>query len=365
MTSVVLAGGGTAGHTSPLIATARALQQLEPGVELVSVGTAKGLETRVIPAAGLELELITPVPLPRRPGMELLKLPFRLTRSVREARRVLRRTRAQALVGFGGYVSIPAYLAAWTMRVPVVVHEANKLAGISNRIGARFAKFTAITFRETELPGSTLVGMPMSATITRPSGTSEEARTGFGLDPDRPTLLVSGGSQGAVRINEAVLGALDEILAAGVQVLHVLGPKNFGEDSTVVEHASGARYVPVAFVEDMAVAYAAADLMVARAGAATVMETAVSGLPVVFVPLPWGNGEQARNAAELVAAEAGVLLPESELGAGTLAGSVVPLITDPARLARMSEEARRQYPADAAEVLARAVLDAASRKEAK
>lgn len=365
MTSVVLAGGGTAGHTSPLIATARALQELEPGVELVCVGTAKGLETRVIPAAGLELELITPVPLPRRPGMELLKLPWRLTKSVREARRILRRTGAQVLVGFGGYVSIPAYLAARSMRVPVVVHEANKLAGISNRIGARFAAFTAITFRETELPGSTLVGMPMSTNITRPTVTVEDARRGFGLDPGRPTLLVSGGSQGAVRINEAVLGARDEILAAGVQVLHVLGPKNFDDNPQPVEHPSGARYVPVAFVEDMASAYTAADLMVARAGAATVMETAVSGLPVVFIPLSWGNGEQARNAAELVAAEAGVLLPESELGAGSLAASVIPLITDPARLTRMSDDARRQYPADAAETLARAVLDVASTKEAK
>ncbi|TRY18892.1 undecaprenyldiphospho-muramoylpentapeptide beta-N-acetylglucosaminyltransferase [Tessaracoccus rhinocerotis] len=365
MTSIVLAGGGTAGHTSPLIATAKALQQLEPDVRLVSIGTAKGLETRVIPAAGLELALITPVPLPRRPGMELLKLPWRLTKSVREARAVLRRAGAQALVGFGGYVSIPAYLAARTMRVPVVVHEANKLAGISNRIGARFAAFTAITFRETELPGSTLIGMPMSSTITHPSVDKVEARRRFGLDPQRPTLLVSGGSQGAVRINEAVLGALDEILGAGVQVLHVLGPKNFSEDSAVVEHASGARYLPVAFVEDMAVAYAAADLMVARAGAATVMETAVSGLPVVFVPLPWGNGEQARNAAELVAADAGVMLPESQLSAGTLAASVVPLVTDSARLARMSDDARRQYPADAAENLARAVLEAARTKEAK
>lgn len=365
MTSVVLAGGGTAGHTSPLIATAKALQQLEPGVELVCVGTAKGLETRVIPAAGLALELITPVPLPRRPGLELLKLPWRLTKSVREARAVLRRADAQVLVGFGGYVSIPAYLAAWTMRVPVVVHEANKLAGISNKIGARFAKFTAITFRETELPGSTLVGMPMSASITQPGVTAGAARRGFGLDPERPTLLVSGGSQGAVRVNEAVLGALDEILAAGVQVLHVLGPKNFNDDSATIQHDSGARYVPLAFVEDMALAYAAADLMVARAGAATVMETAVSGLPVVFIPLPWGNGEQARNAAELVAAEAGVMLPESQLGAGSLAESVIPLVTDPARLTRMSDDARRQYPADAAEALARAVLDAASTKETK
>lgn len=357
MTSVVLAGGGTAGHTSPLIATAAALRAAEPGVELVCVGTARGLETRVIPAAGLRLELITPVPLPRKVGLDLFRLPGRLWRSVREARAVLRGAAADVLVGYGGYVSIPAYLAARSLRVPVVVHEANYLAGISNRIGARFAAFVATTFPETVLPGAQLVGMPMARNITHPQTDAREARTSFGLDEDRPTLLVSGGSQGAVSINGAVLGALDRLLDAGIQVLHVLGPKNFDDRAPERASASGARYVPLAFVDDMALAYAAADLMLARAGAATVMETATSGLPVVFVPLPWGNGEQSRNAAQLVAAEAGLLLEEADLSADKLVELVVPLITDPGRLSRMSRAARSQYPADAAEVLAAAILD--------
>lgn len=358
MTSVVLAGGGTAGHTSPLIATARALQELDPGVELVCIGTAKGLETDVIPKAGLALELITPTPLPRSVNLDLLRLPFTLTRSVREARAVLRRARADALVGFGGYVSIPAYLAAATMRVPIVVHEANKLAGISNRIGARFAARVATTFPETELKGAHVIGMPMSATITRPTTSREEARVRFGLDADRPTLLVSGGSQGAVRINDALRDALPALLEAGVQVLHVLGPRNFTDEDVVVTGPTGARYVPVAFVDEMAVAYAAADMMLGRAGAATVMETAVLGLPVLFVPLPWGNGEQARNAAQLVAAGAGLLLEEPQLSAARLVELVLPVITDPARLGVMAEKARGMYPADAAQVLASAVLEA-------
>src|SRR5690606_3497689 len=130
--------------------------------------------------------------------------------------------------------------------------------------------------------------------------------------------LVSGGSQGAVSINRAVREALDALGSAGIQVLHVLGPANITDADVDTTHASGARYVPVGFVADMALAYAAADLMVARAGAATVMETAVSGLPVLFIPLPWGNGEQARNAAELVAADAGLLLPEDRMSADTL-----------------------------------------------
>lgn len=365
MTSVVLAGGGTAGHTSPMIATAKALAALEPGVDLVCIGTAKGLETRVVPEAGLRLELITPVPLSRRLDLDLLKLPWTLTKAVRQARRVLKQAHADALVGFGGYVSIPAYLAARTMGVPVVVHEANKLPGIANRVGARFARFVGTTFPETQLPGGRCIGMPMAASVTRPSTTREAARESFGLDVERPTLLVSGGSQGAVALNAALMGATGQILEAGVQILHVLGPKNFTEADRVIESASGARYHPVAFVSEMATAYAAADLMVARAGAATVMETAVAGLPVIFVPLPWGNGEQAKNAAGLVAAGAGVMLPEAELTAERLAAEVLPRISDPTRLRAMSELARAEYPSDAAEVLARAVLDIAEQAEQK
>lgn len=356
MTSIVLAGGGTAGHTSPLIATARALEAA--GVDtLVAVGTARGLEVRVIPEAGLPLKLITPVPLPRTLDMDLVRLPYTLTRSVIESRRILKEAGADAVIGFGGYVSIPVYLAAFSMRVPVVVHEANKLPGIANKIGARRAAFVGTTF-ETPMPGRPkVVGMPMDRRITHPTMDSAEARAQFGLDPDRTTLLVSGGSQGAVKINAALDDAREEILAAGVQILHVLGPKNFGREHVEITGASGARYVPVAFVSDMGSAYTAADVMVGRAGAGTVMETAVSGLPVIFVPLPWGNGEQGRNAQALVEADAGVLLPETELTGRALASTVLELCGTEGRLEAMAEIARGMYPADAAEVMARAVLD--------
>ncbi|AQP44083.1 undecaprenyldiphospho-muramoylpentapeptide beta-N-acetylglucosaminyltransferase [Tessaracoccus flavus] len=362
MTSVVLAGGGTAGHTSPLIATAKAILARRPDASILCIGTAKGLETRVIPEAGLELRLITPAPLPRSVNLDLVKLPYTLTRSTREARRLLREAKADVLVGFGGYVSIPAYLAARMSGVPVVVHEANKLVGVANKVGARWAHFVGTTFEETTLPGARLIGMPISASITHPKLGAAQARESFGLDPERSTLLVSGGSQGARSINEAVAGAREAILTAGIQILHVLGPKNFGSEHVVVEHDNGARYRPVAFVDDMAVAYAAADLMLGRAGAGTVMETAVSGLPVIFVPWPYGNGEQARNAAGLVAAGAGVMVEDGELTADKLERLVVDLCADPDRLAAMSQAARGMYPSDAAETLAEAVLAAAAKE---
>ncbi len=362
MTSVVLAGGGTAGHTSPLIATAEALKNLEPNIHLVCIGTARGLETRVVPAAGLALELITPVPMPRKPHLDLVKLPWRLMKSVRESRRILRDAQADALVGFGGYVSIPAYVAARTMGVPMVIHEANKVPGIANRIGARFAAHVATTFAETALPGANLIGLPMSRSITDAPMSVTEARAQFDLDPALPVLLVSGGSQGARSINEALHSALDELLAAGVQVLHVVGPKNFTADHIPREHRSGGRYCPLAFVERMADAYRAADLMLARGGAATVMETATSGLPVVFVPLPWGNGEQEKNVSGLVSSGAGLMIHDDALDGATLCSMITPLLSDPVRLKQMSETARTQYPRDAADSLACATLSVTGKK---
>lgn len=360
MLNIVLAGGGTAGHTSPLIATAKALQAAQE-VSITCIGTAKGLETRVIPAAGLRLELITPVPLPRSISADLFKVPHRLYRSVSEAGQILKKEKADVLVGFGGYVSIPAYLAARMAGIPIVIHEANALPGLANRIGARWAKLIATTFPETPLSGAIRMGMPISRKISHPAIGRLQARKRFGLLPDAPTLLVSGGSQGAVRINEALLGARDDLLSAGVQILHVLGPKNFSSQDVVVRAGNGVGYHPVAFVDDMAEAYAAADFMVARSGAGTVVETSVSGVPCLFVPLPYGNGEQARNAADLIAAGGGVLVDNAELTPSRLLGEVLPRITDPEVLAQMSAACRGRTPSDAADRLADGIIHVASK----
>ena len=164
---VLLAGGGTAGHTSPLLATADALRRLEPGVEITCLGTPRGLENRVVPEAGYPLELISPVPLPRRPGVDLLKVPVRLRGAVREATRVLDRTGAEVVVGFGGYVSMPAYLAARRRRVPIVLHEQNAVPGLANKAGARIARRVAVSFPDTPLPRAEYVGLPLRAMIAR------------------------------------------------------------------------------------------------------------------------------------------------------------------------------------------------------
>lgn len=362
MVSVVLAGGGTAGHTSPLIATAERLRDLAPDVAITCIGTPKGLESRVIPAAGLALRMVPPVPLPRRLTPELLRVPGRLLASVREAKSILRDARADVVVGFGGYVSMPAYLAARSLKLPVVIHEQNAVPGLANRVAARFARVVGVTFPDTPLPRARYLGMPLRRGIARLDRASvrDDARRELGLDLTHPVLLVSGGSQGARSINRATEAARDTLLASGIDVLHVLGPKNMTDDHVrVTDAATGASYVPVAFVDAMERAYAAADLMVARSGAGTVMETAVVGLPCVFVPLPHGNGEQAKNATFLIEADAGRLVQDADLTPERLTAEVVPLLTDPDALTAMRGRLDGLVPADAAGDLARAVLDAA------
>jgi len=362
---IILAGGGTAGHTSPLIATAERLRELGD-VDLLCIGTPKGLESRVIPAAGLELALIPPVPLPRRITPELFSVPGRLGRSVAEAGAILRRHRAEVVVGFGGYVSLPVYLAAWRAKLPIVLHEGNAVPGLANRVAARFTPWVATTFPNTQLPHAQQVGLPVRAAIAgldRAAGRAD-ARATFALPADGPVLLVSGGSQGARSLNQAVLGARDALLAAGISILHVLGPANLTDEHVaVVDADTGAGYRPLGYVDEMGQAYAAADLMLGRSGAGTVMETAMTGLPTIFVPLPHGNGEQARNADFLIEAGAGMLVLDADLTATGLTGLVRELFSDPARLAEMSATCRRLAPSGAADALARLVLRVAGRPD--
>ena len=351
---VLLAGGGTAGHTSPLLATADALRRLDPTVEVTCLGTPRGLENRVVPEAGYPLELIPPVPLPRRPNADLLRVPGRLSGAVREALAVLDRVRPDVVVGYGGYVSVPAYLAARRRKLPLVVHEQNALPGLANKVGARLAGRVAVSFPDTPLRNAEYVGLPIRRMISHldRAATRDEARAFFGLDPERPTLLVTGGSQGARRLNQAVSGAARALADAGVQVLHVVGPN--GE---AAPERNGVPYVVLSFVDRMDLAYAAADLVVCRGGASSVTEAAAVGLPAVFVPLPIGNGEQDHNARPVVDAGGGLLVADGALTSEWVAATVPALATDAERLARMGAAAAALIPRDADEKLARIVLE--------
>ena len=362
--SIVLAGGGTGGHIEPMLALADALRRRAanggPDLRITCLGTARGMETRLVPARGYDLRLIPPVPLPRKPTVDLLRVPGRVWRAVADTGALLEELAADVVVGFGGYVALPAYLAARRARVPVVVHEQNALPGLANRVGALLAARVGVTMPGTKLPRAEHVGMPLRRAISsldRPAARAG-ARAEFGLDADRPTLLVFGGSQGAASLNRAAAGAADALTAAGVQVLHARGPKN--TDITVPARAAGqAPYVVVDYLERMDLAYAAADLALCRSGAVTVAELSAVGLPAAFVPLPIGNGEQRLNALPVVDAGGGLLVEDAELSPAWIETRVIPLLTDPAALAGYARHAAATGVPDADERLADMVLAAA------
>ncbi|MCD5419889.1 undecaprenyldiphospho-muramoylpentapeptide beta-N-acetylglucosaminyltransferase [Rhodococcus pyridinivorans] len=367
--SVVVAGGGTAGHIEPALAVADAVRALVPDARITAIGTERGLETTLVPRRGYPLELIPPVPLPRKPTVDLLRLPGRVVSSVRRTRQILDEVGADVVVGFGGYVALPAYLAAGAgplrrrRRIPVVVHEANASAGIANRIGALRAERVLAAVPRSGIVrrgDAQIVGIPVRSSITGldRAGLRAEARRHFGLPDDVPVLLVFGGSQGARSLNEAVAGASSALAEAGIAVLHAHGPKNTVDISAHVGHAR-APYVTVPYLERMDLAYSAADAVVCRSGAMTVAEVSAVGLPAVYVPLPHGNGEQELNARPVVEAGGGRIVADGDLTSDYVATEVVSLLGDERRLVEMGRSAAAAGHRSAADEMARIVLEVA------
>jgi UDP-N-acetylglucosamine--N-acetylmuramyl-(pentapeptide) pyrophosphoryl-undecaprenol N-acetylglucosamine transferase len=353
---VVLAGGGSAGHIEPALALADALRHADQRAEIVCLGTERGLETRLVPMRGYELALIPAVPLPRSITPALMAVPGRLAGAVNAAAKVLDRAGADVLVGFGGYVSTPAYLAARRRHIPIVVHEANPRAGIANKLGARLTTHVFTGHPDTQLPHARYLGIPIRREIAELDrlALGDKARAHFGLRPDLPVLLVTGGSQGARSLNRAIFGSVGWLRGAGVQVLHVIGPRNAAE---VPAFTSGAPYVAVPYVDRMDLAYAAADFALCRAGAMTCAELTAVGLPGAFVPLPHGNGEQRLNAEPVVAGGGGLLVDDAELTPEWVRDVLLPVLLDIDRVANMSEAAAALGRADADRWLASEVID--------
>jgi UDP-N-acetylglucosamine--N-acetylmuramyl-(pentapeptide) pyrophosphoryl-undecaprenol N-acetylglucosamine transferase len=341
---VVLAGGGTAGHIEPALNLADELVRRHPGTEVVALGTARGLEGRLVPERGYRLELIPAVPMPRQVSADVARLPVRLVTAVSRTRVLLRAIAPDVVVGFGGYVAMPAYLAA-RGRYPIVVHEANARAGLANRVAARWANAVAQSVPGT-LPNAVLTGNPLRRAIAEldRAAQREVARRYFDLSPQSPVLLVFGGSQGARRINEVVT----ELVATdpGCVVLHAHGA---GNPPVAV---TSDWYRPLPYIDRMDLAYAAADLALCRSGAMTVAEIAAVGLPACFVPLPFGNGEQELNGRPAVAAGAALQVPDAELSVTVLRRDVLPLLQNPQQLHDMGRRARELGRPNAAQALA-------------
>jgi undecaprenyldiphospho-muramoylpentapeptide beta-N-acetylglucosaminyltransferase len=368
--SFLLAGGGTAGHVNPLLATAAVLAAR--GHQVAALGTAEGLEQDLVPRAGLQLHIVPRVPMPRSITVEWFRLPGKLKAAVDAAARAIEATHADAVVGFGGFVSTPAYFAARRLGVPIVVHEGNVRPGIANRIGARLTRHVATTYPETPLKGATLTGLPVRAEIAdmaavlADDGSRKEAqefaRISLGFPADAPVLLVTGGSQGAASLNAATVESIERLAGHGVYVHHVTGRGKAAE----AEAAKGGlsanlreHYRIDEYVHDMATAYAAAGAVMCRSGVGTVWEVTALGIPALYVPLPHGNGEQALNAGPVVEAGAATMIRDADLNAASMEQAVERMLLHKSTAVAMSQAARRVGVPDGADRLADVVEGAA------
>lgn len=333
MTTYLLAGGGTAGHVNPLLAVADRLRDNEPQSTVLVLGTAEGLEARLVPDRGYELLTIERLPFPRRPDRAALSFPSRLRGAVDATRAIIRDRAVDVVVGFGGYASAPAYLAARAEGTPLAVHEANARPGIANRLGAAVTGYVGVAFAGTRLRGATWVGMPLRReieTLDRFAARAEAVRH-FALDPERPTLLITGGSSGAKRINDTIAASIPSILGVGWQVIHVTG-----EYRDAVEDPRLPGYHVLKYCDRMDLALGVADLSLSRAGTSTVAEVTALGIASVFVPYASGNGEQRLNARGAVEAGGAVLVTDAEFTPEWVARELVPLLRSRATIAEMA-----------------------------
>lgn len=363
---VVLAGGGSAGHVNPLLATAAEILRRHPDSHLHVLGTETGLETVLVPAAGLPLTFVPRARVPRSLSPEWFALPGRLAKAVRVSKDLVQQVQPDVVVGFGGYVSTPAFMAAQGR--PIVVHEGNARPGLANRYGARTARVVALTFPSTPLvakTGRTIVtGLPLRAPIARlveerAAGRGDAARLAgaavLGLDPSLPTLVVTGGSLGALSINASASGAIADLAARG-QVIHITGK---GKDEAVrdawVAAGSPTTYHVLDYLTEMEHAYAVADIVLTRSGAGMVSELGALGIAGVFVPFPIGNGEQRLNATDTIAAGGGILVDDKDLTSTFVRNTVGGLLSDPARAREIGRKAQGVAPHDGAKRLVDAI----------
>ena len=361
---IVIAGGGTAGHVNPAIALARALE----ADDVTFIGTERGAEGSLVPAAGFALERISVRGFDRSKPAGIFGVAMRASAAVVEARRILKRIAPDVVVGMGGYVALPVCMAARARRLPVVVHEQNIVLGLTNRICKRFAQRVAVSFEDTITTAGSwgvYVGnlvLPEIAKLDRQLE-RKQALVRYELDADRKTLLLFGGSQGARRINEAAPGLVREWKSKkDRQILHVVGSQQTAESRAEGGSGTGGLvYRVVGFEDRMACAYSIADLAVCRGGASTVAELGAVGLPALIVPYPYHRDrQQEKHGRALEEAGAAIVIPDAEATPARVAKEAEELFADESRLRRMRAAALSFGRPDAAQRLAEVVREAAA-----
>ena len=348
---VLIAGGGTGGHVIPALAIARELQA-HYNAEIVFVGTARGIENRLVPKAGYKLELVKVGALKNVGLLTRLRTLFDLPLAILHSRRIIRRFQPDVVIGVGGYASGPAMAAAILARIPTMAFEPNYVPGFANKIIGKRVSAAAVHFEHTRefFRNARVVGVPV-----RPEFFTVPA------PPANPALLVFGGSQGAHAINQAMIAALPEVLQRipGLHVIHQTGERDYNEVQAAYARCGASGEVS-AFIDNMPQAFARAGLLVCRSGASTVAEVTAAGKPAIFIPFRHAaDDHQRRNAEAIAAAGAAVLIPESELTPGGLAKAITELLNDANRLEQMSEKARALSHKDAASQVAQMAAELA------
>ena len=364
-TWALIAGGGTAGHTLPGIAIGRALVgRGHPASAIHFVGSERGSEVRLVPEAGFTLTALPGRGIQRKLTPDNIGAVIGLIRAFAKALGLIHRRRPSVVVALGGYASVACALAAVLYRIPVVVAEQNAVPGAANRVVARFARAAAVSFPGTDLPRAVVTGNPVRPEILAVDRSRDRAaaRDRLGLPEDRVVVLAFGGSLGARRINRAVTGLVERWAdRTDVAVRHVVGERDWDDPSARGEEqavTSGILYRPVRYEDDMPTALAAADVVLARAGATRVAELAVLGLPSVLVPLPIATADhQTANARGLVDLDAACLVPDAELDVDRLVAELDPLVTDGARREAMGVAALGLGRPDAADRVADLVVE--------
>jgi UDP-N-acetylglucosamine--N-acetylmuramyl-(pentapeptide) pyrophosphoryl-undecaprenol N-acetylglucosamine transferase len=361
----VIAAGGTAGHVYPGLALAGSL--VDQGHDVSFVGTADRLEASLVPAAGFEFHAVRARPFVRKASLAAVKAPIVALGTVRECRPLVRGV--DAVVGMGGYVSVPAVIAAWRERVPIVLHEQNAVPGLANRVLSRISESVALSFGDAArfFPQSvrlTVTGNPVRDEILRvPEDRqmlAKEAREELELEETRRTVVVFGGSQGALHIDRAAIGACHLLSTrADLQVVLITGAAHLETIRRAAPPASGGIIVRlVGYLERMDLAYGCADLVVSRAGATTVAEVTVCGLPALLIPYPYATGRhQEANARALQRSGGASIMLDDQLSAEALAQRMESLIDHPERLRAMAERSRAFGRPDAAERLTSIVVE--------
>jgi UDP-N-acetylglucosamine--N-acetylmuramyl-(pentapeptide) pyrophosphoryl-undecaprenol N-acetylglucosamine transferase len=360
--NAVIAAGGTGGHIFPGLALADAIKRTAPDANITFVGTERGLEKTLVPKAGYPLQYVDMVPFS---GSGKVKLPFALVKAALQSRRLLREGKADVAVGMGGYASIPLIVGARLAGVPSLIHESGAIAGRANRVAALVTKNVALAFDEAApvFKGKArTVGMPLNPQIAGFDRVAlrDEARASFGLRPDVTMLLVSGGSQGSARLNQAAVGLAGRWKERDdVRIVLKAGTNNADAVARELAENGGDRVTElVSFFDRMDHAYAAADLMLSRAGAGTVAELAAVGLPSILVPYPYApDDHQAVNASVLTKVGAALMVRDDEATADRLAPMIEELLEDGERLAEMARATAKVARPHAAEELAAWVLE--------